>query len=217
LNYDLVIEELSSYSEDDIRDMFVRMNKYVVKLSPQELRHAREKGAFKDFVLEIGRMPFWKSNRVFGDQQLNRMRAIEFAAELTILLLEGPQDKKKSIDLYYVQYQDKFPYASSVRSSLELYLGWISRVFPDLREHRYRKPVDLYGLIGAIHLVRVSKVSLGQAREKLLEFEKKTLTKEPVGDASKYVLAASRQTDNIGPRTTRIEILESLLRGLYPH
>jgi hypothetical protein len=39
-NYDLVIEELSGYSESDIRDMFVRINKYVVRLSPQEMRHA---------------------------------------------------------------------------------------------------------------------------------------------------------------------------------
>ena len=203
LNYDLVIEELSNYSEGDIRDMFVRMNKYVVKLSGQELRHAREKGAFKNFALEIGSIPFWKKNRVFSDLQLNRMRAIEFAAELTILLVEGPQDKKTSVDLYYQQYRDRFSYAQSVRSKLELYLTWISRTFPDLQAHRYRKPVDLYGLIGAINLIPLSKVRPNAARAKLIDFEKRTLVKQPVGEASKYVLAASRQTDNVGPRTTR--------------
>ena len=31
LNYDLIVNELSGYSESDIRDIFVRMNKYVVK------------------------------------------------------------------------------------------------------------------------------------------------------------------------------------------
>src|SRR5713101_911118 len=50
LNYDFVIEEISGYSTADIEDMFVRMNRFVVRLSPQELRHAREKGAFKKFV-----------------------------------------------------------------------------------------------------------------------------------------------------------------------
>ena len=49
-NYDLVIEELSGYSESDIRDMFVRMNRYVVKLSSQELRHAKSTGKFHEFV-----------------------------------------------------------------------------------------------------------------------------------------------------------------------
>jgi hypothetical protein len=44
VNYDLTIEELTGYSDDDIRNIFVRMNKYVVKLSPQELRHARDHG-----------------------------------------------------------------------------------------------------------------------------------------------------------------------------
>jgi hypothetical protein len=217
LNYDLVVEELSNYSDADIRDMFVRMNKYVVKLSSQELRNAREKGAFKNFVLEIGELSFWKTKKVFSELQLKRMRAVEFAAELTILLVEGPQDKKSTIDLYYAQYRNRFPYAASVRSRLERYLNWVARVFPDMPEHRYRKPVDLYGLIGAIDQLRLSKMNPERARAKLLDFEKKTLVKEPMGDASKYVLAASRQTDNIGPRTTRIEILASLLRGLYSH
>src|SRR4051812_34287345 len=31
-NYDLIIEELSGYSDNDIRDMFVRINRYVVQL-----------------------------------------------------------------------------------------------------------------------------------------------------------------------------------------
>jgi len=54
LNYDLTIEELTGYDEDEIRDIFVRMNRYVVKLSPQELRHAREHGSFYEFVKSSG-------------------------------------------------------------------------------------------------------------------------------------------------------------------
>jgi len=38
------VEELTGYSDDDIRDMFVRMNRFVVKLAPQEIRHAKFQG-----------------------------------------------------------------------------------------------------------------------------------------------------------------------------
>ena len=31
--------------------------------------------------------------------QIKRMRPVEFSAELVILLIEGPQDKKASVDL----------------------------------------------------------------------------------------------------------------------
>ncbi len=104
-NYDLVVEELSGYTESDIRDMFVRFNKYVVKLAPQELRHAKGIGRFHEFVETLGKFDFWKTHRVFSPKNIKRMRSVEFAAELTILLIEGPQDKKASVDLYYQQYQ----------------------------------------------------------------------------------------------------------------
>src|SRR5262249_8253969 len=96
LNYDLTVEELTGYDENSIRDIFARMNKYVVKLSPQELRHAREHGRFYDFVETLARLSFWREQRVFTKHQLARMRAAEFSAEVTILLIEGPQDKKSS-------------------------------------------------------------------------------------------------------------------------
>jgi Protein of unknown function DUF262 len=218
LNYDLPIEELHGYTDTDIRDMFARMNRYVFKLSPQELRHAKEQGQFKRFVETLGRLRFWSSERVFSKLQLRRMRAEEFCAELTILLIEGPQDKKSAIDLYYLQYRDRFPYARAVRGRLRSYLRWIKLAIPDLREHRYRKPTDLYSLIGAMDVVsrrgkQLSKIPPQGAGRQLLRFEEATRRDAPEGDAARYLLAASRQTDNIGPRTTRIDIIASLLRA----
>jgi Protein of unknown function DUF262 len=173
LNYDLTIEELSGYTDSDIVDMFDRMNRYVVRLSRQELRHAKEKGAFRDFVENLAKLNFWADEGVFSDTQRRRMRVQEFVAELTILLVEGPQDKKKAIDLYYGEYRESFPNASFAESPLKLYLQWIKATFPDLRTHRFRKPVDLYGLIGALDDVsakskRLRALNSQRARSALL-------------------------------------------------
>jgi Protein of unknown function DUF262 len=97
LDYDLYVQELFGYTEADIRDTFVRMNKYVVKLAPQEIRHAEHKGKFSNFVERIGTWDVWKKQRIFTPKQIKRMRAVEFVAELSILLLEGPQDKKRQL------------------------------------------------------------------------------------------------------------------------
>ena len=153
LNYDFVIEEISGYSTADIEDMFVRMNRFVVRLSPQELRHAREKGAFKKFVEQVGRIGFWRTEKVFTDHQIRRMRSTEFAAELAILLIEGPQDKKAALDLYYGRYKERFTHAKTIESRLANYLRWVKRALPDLGSRRYRRPVDLYSLIGALDLI----------------------------------------------------------------
>ena len=215
-NYDLIVDELSGHSEAEIRDMFVRMNRYVVPLSPQELRYAREKGKFKDFVEQLGKLDFWPSKKVFSPKQIKRMRSVEFAAELTILLVEGPQDKKKAIDLYYVQYSGNCPFARKVQTQLTAYLKWITLALPNLSGTRYRSPVDLYSLIGALDLVsdhgnHLGKFDPTKGGKRLLDFERSTRAKPPVTDAARYLAAASRQTDNIIPRNTRIEILAKLL------
>ena len=217
LDYDLPVEELAGYSDADVRDMFVRMNKYVVKLSPQELRHAKQTGAFAEKVEHVGTWSFWKDQRVFTANQLARMKAAEFAAELLILLIEGPQDKKRSVDLYYGRYQRRFPDGRESAARLQTYLAWIRRFFTDFKRTRFRKPTDFYSLIGAIdektkegsRLKRLDPVNTWTS---LRTFDHELAMRRRGHKASAYLEAASRQTDNIAPRTTRIDILNSLLQ-----
>jgi hypothetical protein len=214
--YDLAVQELTGYDETDIKDIFVRMNKYVVKLSPQELRHAKGEGKFSAFVERIGKWDFWRAQKVISAQQIKRMRAVEFVAELTILLIEGPQDKKSAVDLYYGKYQKTFSKGSWVENILKRYLDWILEALPDLKALRFRSPTDLYSLIGALHEVsrdgeRLHRLDAAAAGGRLSKFAVATKLKNPTGDAARYLAAASRQTDNIQPRTTRIEILSRLI------
>lgn len=145
------------------------------------------------------------------------MRATEFAAELVILLIEGPQDKKASVDLYYGEYRDGFPGGTAIAARLRAYLDWIERGTANLAATRYRRPVDFYGLIGALDNIsgegkRLRRLNATAAFARLGEFERRTRANNPTGDTARYLVAASRQTDNITPRTTRIQILERLIR-----
>lgn len=218
LDYDLIVDELSGYTDEDIRDIFVRMNRYVVKLSLQELRHAKSKGVFRDFVEEIAALPFWSAHNVFSRTQIARMRHVEYAAEIIILLAEGPQDKKASIDLYYGNYSSRFDQAKAIRSAVSGYTGWLESAVPDLKSRFVRKPVDLYGLLGAMHRLaesgqHVQRLKPAVFSQGLRRFEKALRSKAPSGEAARYIVAASRQTDNISPRLTRIEIMTKLIRG----
>jgi hypothetical protein len=146
------------------------------------------------------------------------MRADEFSAELTILLIEGPQDKKKAVDLYYGMYRDKFETGKEVNAKLESYLKWVLRALPNFKNRFVRKPVDLYGVIGALNLVtsggeKLAKIEPHVFAASIDKLEKDIKAPEPFGDAAKYVVAASRQTDNLGPRVTRIEVMVKALHG----
>ncbi|MBN1461729.1 MAG: DUF262 domain-containing protein [Armatimonadetes bacterium] len=219
LNYNLTVEELTGYGENDIEDIFVRMNKYVVKLSPQEIRHARAEGRFFECVEELAKLPYWSEQHIFTKGQLTRMRSAEFSAELVILLIEGPQDKKASVDLYYRQYQTRFPQEAEVKQRLRSYLVWIATALPELRTSRLRKPTHLYSLIGALDSLTLGgklprTLSPQTAGRALGMFEKELSSKKPSRRAINYLAAAGRQTDNIGPRTIRIETFTAILADL---
>jgi hypothetical protein len=214
LNYDLTIEELSGYDEEDIEDMFVRMNRFVVRLSPQELRHARESGAFRDLVESIGGWDEWMDWGVFSPLQVRRMRNVEFAAELVILLVEGAQDKKKAIDLYYRQYSEKCPFRAEVEKALKAELRFIHQALPNISKSRFRKPVDLYSLIGALEKLRFFEglsLKADEVGKRLRNFEKSLSHSKPPADSTRYLIAASRQTDNLIPRNTRMSVIVDLL------
>ena len=215
LGYPLLFQVLEGYSAPEIRDIFVRLNRFVVRLAPQELRHAREPGAFSRFVERLGAMPYWSENRIFTETQHARMRPVEFAAELVILLTEGPQDKKAAIDLYYDYFDDEFPEETVIEARLEELLTWISTAI-ELPRSRFRRAVDFYGLVGALD--RIADHGDGQlpdvarARTVLAEFERMFASDDPPRDLLQYRVAASRQTDNLAPRMTRIDALERRLR-----
>jgi hypothetical protein len=216
LSYDLYVEELTGYSDDDVTDMFIRMNRFVVKLSPQEIRNAKFSGKFKRFTESIAAWPFWKSSRVFTPLQLRRFRAVEFGAELVILLVEGPQDKKAAVDLYYGQYERSVPFANEIERRLRRYLAWLEQVLPNLRRSRYRKPTDLYALVGALDRLsrkgrRLDKLDKAAVARALGRLDAQMKVDEPTGRAARYLVAASRQTDNLTPRLTRIEVLSETL------
>jgi hypothetical protein len=216
-NFDFVVQELSGYSNSEIQDIFARINKYVVRLSKQELRHAQKAGKFKEFVERIAKWPFWRVKRVFTGAQLARMRAAEFAAEIAILLIEGgPQHKKIAIDLYYHRYTDRFSEGPAIETRLRAYLDWIEKALPDFQACRFRRSNELYALIGALDVASrkgsgVSGIDATLAGQKLRGFQQQTQSKAPKGDAAQYVIAASKHTDDLEPRITRIDILGSLL------
>jgi len=216
LNYDLLIQELHGYTEGDITDTFIRMNRYVVKLSPQELRNARFTGVFKNFVENLASWTFWTSNRIFTGAQISRMKHTEFVAEIVILLVEGPQDKKQSIDLYYKQYSGSFPEMKSIKKKLRKYITYAKKILPNIKDTRFKKMSEFYSIIGALKQlelkgIKLSKLKIISARTLLEKMDQDLRMDPPPAHFSDYLIAASRQTDNIKPRTIRIDTITNLL------
>lgn len=217
LAYSFVIQELSGYSSDAVREMFNRMNKYVVALNPQERRHASGDGAFKQLVERVGAWEFWLRHGVVSEQGARRMRADELAAELLILIQEGPQDKKQSVDLYYSSYADDFPAGAHLEQLLQQHIDTVEVIVPELSRSFLRRPANFYSLIGALNEIDADGIVLPPpdvARERLMQFQAElSADANPRESVGQYRDAQSRQTDNVRPRRTRIDILKRVILG----
>lgn len=108
-NYVVVTRELENVSDGDLRDLFRRLNINSVVLNDQELRNASYKGEFINLMEELADDEWWVDMRIVNVRQVRRMEDVEFVSELFVGMMAGPQDKKKTIDQFYAEYEREFP------------------------------------------------------------------------------------------------------------
>ncbi|WP_409291128.1 DUF262 domain-containing protein [Peribacillus sp. SCS-37] len=108
--YQFVVREIDSEeSLDNIRKMFLRLNRTNLSLNPQELRNAEFNGEFIKLSLEMSEDEFWKKYSVFNDSDIRRMLDIQFCSSILIFLRNGIQsDTQSLINRMYDRYNDEY-------------------------------------------------------------------------------------------------------------
>src|SRR5690606_14272523 len=146
--YSFICEVFHGVSDDQVLEIFRRVNTHSVPLNSQELRNGRWFGEFKEtaYTLAARYLTFWRENRIFSEQKIARMAEVELTSELLILLLDGVQDKKKSIDDFYERYDDSFGPRDRVVKRFERILGVVAEACPSLSQSVFRRPPLFYSL-----------------------------------------------------------------------
>lgn len=157
--HDMAVRYLQNASDDNIEDLFRRLNKYLTPLNPQELRNATYKGPFLRLSESISEETFWAENRLATPDAIRRMRDIEFVSDLLIGVLHGPQGgSPRILDDYYAMYEDydrEFPTQRECRRRFYLALELIQEILPDLPNTRWANKTDFYSLFVAVaHLLK---------------------------------------------------------------
>lgn len=108
LAYKLTCEQLINASDDDVLEVFVRINSYAVPVTEAELRNARFDNDFTDVVKEIvATAPIWHLG-VLSDRERVRMVDQSLIAELLAFLDRGVTDGAESdITRYYLSAKSK--------------------------------------------------------------------------------------------------------------
>lgn len=171
LKYEFVVDLLQDMPDQEVYDLFARINTFSETLKPQELRNAKWFGDFKScaYELAIGFKAFVEANKVFPPKQVLRMAEAELISELLLAMEEGPREGKKAVlDKAYAQYDDKFPNRERHEKRFVEVIDAIGAIGErDLVSLRFRAPKLLYPLFCAVYHMKYGLPKLQAPRRAL--------------------------------------------------
>lgn len=229
LNYEISADLLVNMPDEEVLDVFSRLNSYSVTLNTQEKLNANHFGPFKSLAEKLAHkyLSFWTNNGVLTNQKILRMEDVYLVSDILIACLEGIQTKKKIPD-YYERYELDFPYETSIISQRfgEIMVK-IHELFPSGLSNSTFKRIHLfytlftavyhlqYGLPGldafrkAVNEADITRISL------ILERVEEIFTTEDIRTLSKeeeqFLLDSRRATTDKSVRERRTKFILELL------
>lgn len=223
-NYTLYVRDITDATESDVRNLFKRMNRNVVALNPQELRHATYSGDFIKLMEELAEDEFWAENKIVTPNEIRRMKDVQFISDLFISMMNGIQDKTKEMDKYYKLYEESFIGKTKQNRLFLSIIDIIEKIFPDLRETRWKNKSDFYTLFMVLREILKNKCYISESdyqniKTKLMKFSQQ-LTKATKKEErlklfpkniTSYANAVTKSTTDKDRRVTRHKIISNLI------
>lgn len=154
--------------------------------------------------------------------EIRRMNDVKFISDLFISMMNGIQDKTKEMDKYYEQYETDFPNKVKWHRLFNEIIETINKIFPDLRNTRWRNKSDFYTLFIVLREILEKEYIPDEKYEKLqndlMEFSgkvDKAVGKEAIGtfsrDVKAYANAVKKSTTDKDRRLTRHKIISNII------
>lgn len=169
LGYAIAVDQLVNASNDDVLEVFARLNSYTVTLNSPEKRHAKYQGEFKWSVRAAARRwnVLWDRYGLLTVRERVRMLDDSLTAEMLGILLDGVTDGGQTkIDGLYRRHDAIFE-PDAVVDKLNAVLTYFVENFADqLTGTPLLSPPHFLMLFGALARVRVG-IPQGELKGKL--------------------------------------------------
>lgn len=225
-SYEVVVRDLGQASDPEIRDLFRRLNINPMPLTDQELRHAQYSGRFIKVMEHLAEDEWWVKHKIVTVPQVRRMADVEYITELFIAVIAGPQDKKKTLDDYYENYEKEMPDEAQWTTKFSSTRSLLTQILEPADIVEWSGKSDFYTLFLLFGGLVDKGVGLSDKRRKalrkrLMEFkslvdqakrqDNRATFPKPV---TEYADAVSRAASDAGRREMRLRILEDQIKEL---
>lgn len=216
-DYPIAVQEIRGWDDHEVRALFRRLNYVNERLNRQELRHSQYFGEFNEAVENLARETFWDDIHLFTRRDSERMKDVEFVSELFVILIDGVQDQQKTLDKFYADYDVVFPRKSRYISTFHQVLDSLRTVEETIRDTRFTKKSDFYGLFAAavdLNRNHSSPVDLSRKRKPLAELSTalETDPQKLSGVPQQYYTTVVEGANKLAKRKLRKEILLQILK-----
>ena len=203
LKYEFVVDLLQDMPDNEVYDLFARINTYSEKLKPQELRNARWFGEFKSSVYLLANefVTFFETNKVFTPKQILRMSEAEFISDLLLAIQEGIRaGEKRIIDNAYKNYDDEFTnrklHERHFREIMDIIGGILGGDLPQLV---FRATRLLYPLFCAVFHLKfgIPRLRVAKASFKVTEYPKLRMALERIDELIGRIETANKNKESI--------------------
>ena len=223
LNYEIDVNSLKDPSDEDVRNLYSRVNKYTVQLNSQELRRADYPGDFINLAEDLASLEFFGDARMFTANMTRRMLDVEFIEELLCIVIEGMQNKKETLDQFCERYQE-MKNKDVIRNKFMGVIDDIAKIFTDnemiIRKTRFKQRSDFYSLFSAITSLKNENKTLQDNKLEELRSELKYLN-DNIGphsddkELSDYAINCTSDANSLSSRESRKDFLIKYIEKAY--
>lgn len=221
---------------NQIIDLFVRINSTGKRLTSGEKRHAKyyESPFLKEAERQVGKFhKYLRHEKILSPAQIDRMKGTELFAELLMSIHKGgPINKKTALDRAIGNEDINGNTLSRLSREFIATMNLVKRMFPELRQTRFRNSAEFYTLFLLVWEMDRDKLVLNDKQRSRIAFEllrrlsmgvdelRDQLRRvKPAKPAQKlysdYLLTVQGDTDSSANRERRRELLRNLLFSLY--
>ena len=222
LRYKIDINEIFNPTNEEIRDLYSRVNKYTVQLNKQELRRADFPGDFISLAEELSEKKFFENAKIFSLKQRRRMLDVEYIEELLTILLRGIQDKKDYLDSVceeYMHMDNKEDVVLEFTGILEDIEKIFDPAVMPIHLTRFKQKSDFYSLFACIYELRKSakftKENIAEIRCALKEMDENIGPQSEEDDYREYATRCLSDANSVGNRKWRVDFLTKRLAVGY--
>lgn len=230
-DYMLSVNVLRGATDQEVLDIFGRLNSYTLVLNAQEKLNAKYHGAFKTFMYRESSkyLDFFRENRILSNAKIIRMGEAEFFSELIVAMIDGLQHGKTVLMGYYEKYDDAFAQSDKLKEEFSAIIRLVESILGDrIRSTIYRKSNLFYSLFCAFYYlvygmkgqpnrqrISIPVTAYASILNHLVSLSEQAESDVPAPDFVEFKLACTGHVDNLKERNVRhTYIKDAILRGL---